>query len=65
MDVASLKQYSLQQEVHFIWTDQGVISGMFRFLLLGEGNMPLMVNQLFRKAEPDPAKQPIAKSSQA
>jgi hypothetical protein len=46
-------------EVHFGWTEQGVISGMIRFLLLGEGNVPWMVHQLIRKAEPDPAKQPM------
>lgn len=46
-------------EVHFGWTEQGILSSMFRFLLLGEGNVPWMVHQLIQKAEPDPAKQPM------
>jgi len=46
-------------EVHFGWTEQGMLSSMFRFLLLGEGNVPWMVHQLIQKAEPDPAKQPM------
>lgn len=46
-------------EVHFGWTDQGVVAGMLRFLLLGEGNVPWLVQQLIRKAERDPAKQPM------
>lgn len=46
-------------EVHFGWTEQGMLSSMFRFLLLGEGNVPWMVHQLIQKAEPDLGKQPM------
>ncbi len=43
-------------EVHFGWTDETPWSGTLGFLLFGEGNVPWMVRELIRKAEPDPAK---------
>ena len=45
-------------EVHFGWTDESPVSGTFGFLLFGEGNVPWMVRELLRKAEPDPNKRP-------
>jgi hypothetical protein len=45
-------------EVHFGWTDETPWSGTLGFLLFGEGNVPWMVRELLRKAEPDPAKRP-------
>ncbi len=45
-------------EIHFGWTDESPVSGMFGFLLFGEGNVPWMVRELLRKAVPDPARRP-------
>ena len=45
-------------EVHFGWTDETPWSGTLGFLLFGEGNVPWMVRELLREAEPDPDKRP-------
>lgn len=45
-------------EIHFGWTDETPVSGMLGFLLFGEGNVPWMVRDLVKRAEPDPAKHP-------
>jgi hypothetical protein len=46
-------------EIHFGWPEQGVVAGTLSFLLFGEGNVPWMVQQLIRKAQPDPDRQPM------
>lgn len=46
-------------EVHFGWTDDTPVSGTLGFLLFGEGNVPWMVRDLIRRAEPDENKRPI------
>jgi hypothetical protein len=46
-------------EIHFGWSERGVVAGMLGFLLLGEGNVPWMVQQLLTKAQPDPDKRPM------
>ncbi len=46
-------------EVHFGWTDDSPVSGTLGFLLFGEGNVPWMVRDLIRRAEPDEAKRPL------
>lgn len=46
-------------EIHFGWTDESPVSGTLGFLLFGEGNVPWMVRDLIRRAEPDPAKRPL------
>jgi hypothetical protein len=45
-------------EVHFGWSDESPIAANLGFLLFGEGNIPLMVHSLIRKAEPDPERRP-------
>ncbi|MDX1965322.1 MAG: hypothetical protein SFX18_19405 [Pirellulales bacterium] len=45
-------------EIHFGWSNESPMAASFSFLLFGEGNIPWMVSELIRKAEPDPAKQP-------
>ena len=45
-------------ELHFGWSDENPIAANLHFLLLGEGNVPWMVRELIRKAEPDPERQP-------
>jgi hypothetical protein len=46
-------------EVHFGWTEDSPVSGTLGFLLFGEGNVPWMVRELIRRAEPDEAKRPV------
>lgn len=46
-------------ELHFGWSERGVVAGMLGFLILGEGNVPWMVQQLLTKAQPDPDKRPM------
>jgi hypothetical protein len=46
-------------EIHFGWTDESPVSGTLGFLLFGEGNVPWMVRELLRKAEPKPEKRPL------
>jgi hypothetical protein len=46
-------------EIHFGWTDESPVSGTLGFLLFGEGNVPWMVRDLIRRAEPDEAKRPV------
>src|SRR4029079_10660336 len=40
-------------EIHFGWTLDSPVSGTLGFLLFGEGNIPWMVRELVRRAEPD------------
>jgi hypothetical protein len=46
-------------EIHFGWTDETPWSGTLGFLLFGEGNVPWMVRELIRRAEPDPIRRPL------
>jgi hypothetical protein len=46
-------------EIHFGWSDETLWSGTLGFLLFGEGNVPLLVRELIRKAEPDEARRPF------
>lgn len=46
-------------EIHFGWTDETPWSGTLGFLLFGEGNVPWMVRELIRRAEPEPDKRPL------
>jgi hypothetical protein len=46
-------------EIHFGWTDDSPVSGTLGFLLFGEGNVPWMVRELIRRAEPDEARRPL------
>jgi hypothetical protein len=46
-------------EIHFGWTDETPVSGTLGFLLFGEGNVPWMVRDLLRRAEPEETKRPL------
>ncbi len=46
-------------EIHFGWTDETPWSGTLGFLLFGEGNVPWLVRDLVRRAEPDESKRPL------
>jgi hypothetical protein len=45
-------------EIYFGWSHENPMAANFRFLFLGEGNIPWMVHELIRQAERDPARQP-------
>jgi hypothetical protein len=45
-------------EIHFGWSDESPVSANLSFLLFGRGNIPWMVRELIRKAEPNPERQP-------
>jgi hypothetical protein len=45
-------------EIHFGWTDETPLAGTLGFLLFGEGNVPWMVHELIKKAEPDISRRP-------
>ena len=46
-------------EIHFGWTDETPWSGTLGFLLFGEGNVPWMVRELLRRAEPNADLRPL------
>jgi hypothetical protein len=45
-------------ELIFGWSNENPLAANLHFLLMGEGNVPWMVHELIRHAEPDPARQP-------
>lgn len=45
-------------EVHFGWSDESPLRTNLDFLLFGEGNIPWMVRELVKDAEPDSSRQP-------
>jgi hypothetical protein len=45
-------------EIHFGWSDESPMAANLGFVLFGEGNVPWMVRELIRKAEPNPERQP-------
>jgi hypothetical protein len=45
-------------EIHFGWSDENPLAANLRFVLFGEGNVPWMVRELIRKAQPDDARRP-------
>jgi hypothetical protein len=47
-------------EIHFGWSNETPIAANMNFLLFGQGNVPWMVRELIRKAEPNPERQPRA-----
>jgi hypothetical protein len=54
-----MSQVGRPVEVHCGWSDESPIAANLNFLLFGEGNIPWMVRELIRKAEPDPARRPL------
>jgi hypothetical protein len=45
-------------EIHFGWSDERPLAANLNFVLFGEGNVPWMVRELVRRAEPDYERQP-------
>jgi hypothetical protein len=53
-----LSKISKPPEIHFGWSNESPIEANLSFLLFGQGNVPWMVRELIRRAEPDPERQP-------
>jgi hypothetical protein len=53
-----LSRFSKPPEIHFGWSDESPIAANINFLLFGQGNVPWMVHELIRRAEPDPERRP-------
>ncbi len=53
-----LSRFGSPPEVHFGWSDESPLAASAGFLLFGEGNVPWMVRELIRRAEPDRKKRP-------
>ena len=45
-------------ELFFDWSLESPLAANVHFLLMGEGNVPWLVHELIRRAEPDPARRP-------
>jgi hypothetical protein len=45
-------------EVHFGWSERSPLTASLDFVLFGEGNVPWMVRELIRRAEPDSKRRP-------
>lgn len=53
-----LSRDSRPPEVHFGWSNESPFGANLDFLLFGGGNVPWLVRDLIRRAEPDSARQP-------
>ncbi len=45
-------------EIHFGWSERSPMTASIDFVLFGEGNVPWMVRELIRRAEPDSKRRP-------
>jgi len=45
-------------EIHFGWSDEHPLTATIKFLVFGQGNVPLLVNDLLRRHVPDRDKRP-------
>ncbi len=45
-------------ELHFGWSNESPVTANLSFLLFGTGNIPWMVREIIRRAEPRPERQP-------
>ncbi|MCE9544448.1 MAG: amino acid transporter [Planctomycetia bacterium] len=53
-----LSQVGAPPEIHFGWSDESPLAASAGFFLFGEGNVPWMVRELIRRAQPDPDRRP-------
>ncbi|WP_437201136.1 amino acid transporter [Planctomicrobium sp. SH664] len=54
----NLSQGARPVELHFGWSDESPLRTNLQFLLFGEGNVPWIVRDMLRRAEPDEAIRP-------
>ena len=45
-------------EIHFGWSEESPLEANLKFLILGQGNIPLLVHALLRHGEPNSARRP-------
>jgi hypothetical protein len=45
-------------EIHFGWSERSPLTASLDFVMFGEGNVPWMVRELIRRAEPDSKRRP-------
>jgi hypothetical protein len=53
-----LSRVGAPPEIHFGWSDERPFVANLNFVLFGQGNIPWMVRELIRRAEPRPERQP-------
>jgi hypothetical protein len=53
-----LAKHGTPPEIHFGWSERSPLTASLDFVLFGEGNVPWMVRELIRRAEPDPKRRP-------
>jgi hypothetical protein len=53
-----LSQVGKPPEIHFGWSDESPLRTNAGFVLFGEGNVPWMVRELIRRAEPRADRRP-------
>ena len=51
-------QTGTMPHIYFEWVDGNPVKYLLRFILFGEGDVPLVTREVLRKAEPDPSKRP-------
>lgn len=45
-------------QIYFGWTEGNPVQYLLRFMLFGEGDVPIVTREVLRKAEPEPARRP-------
>jgi hypothetical protein len=51
-------QTGILPQVYFGWTEGNSVQYLLRFILFGEGDVPLVTREVLRRAEPDPERRP-------
>jgi hypothetical protein len=52
------REVGVPPEMHFAWAEESAMESNLNFVLLGQGNVPGMVREILRKAEPDAGRRP-------